>query len=74
MQDAKTLVFAEVRFRRNADFAGAAQSITGRKKARIVSAPRLYLARLAGLPPCRFDAPLLTANAPTQGIKDAFSE
>lgn len=55
-----TLVFAEVRFRRDERFGGAAESITAAKRARLVAAARLYL---AGRPQadCRFDVLLLDA-------------
>ncbi len=50
-----TLVFVEVRARRDAARGGAAASVTGAKRARIVFAARHYLQRLRTLPPCRFD-------------------
>jgi putative endonuclease len=55
-----TLVFAEVRFRRDERFGGAAESITAAKRARLVAAAQLYL---AGRPQadCRFDVLLLDA-------------
>lgn len=54
-----TLVFVEVRQRASATHGGAAGSITGVKKRRIVFAARHYLARLRTLPPCRFDVVLV---------------
>jgi len=50
-----TLVFVEVRARRDASRGGAAASIGGLKQQRIVRAAQHYLMRLAVLPPCRFD-------------------
>lgn len=50
-----TLVFVEVRVRRDSRFGGAAASIGAAKRARIVYAAEAYLRRLAALPPCRFD-------------------
>ena len=74
-EEAGTLVFAEVRLRRDARFGGAAESITAAKRARIVAAARLYL---AGRPevPCRFDVLLLDGLAPVrvQWIRNAFTE
>ena len=56
MQDsAGTLIFVEVRARRSAAQGGAAASITGIKRARIVRTAQHYLARLAVVPACRFD-------------------
>ena len=60
-QDGDTLVFVEVRLRTRSDFGGAAASITAKKRARMTAAAGLYLARLRGTPPCRFDAVLLDA-------------
>ncbi len=54
-QDGATLVFVEVRARRDARFGGAAASVDGRKQRRIVAAARHFLARLGAEPPCRFD-------------------
>ena len=56
-----TLVFAEVRMRGPGHFGGAAESITPRKRARLVAAANGYLALLGREPPCRFDAILLRA-------------
>jgi putative endonuclease len=74
-EEAGTLVFAEVRLRRDARFGGAAESITAAKRARIVAAARLYLAGHAAVP-CRFDVLLLDALSPArvQWIRNAFSE
>jgi putative endonuclease len=75
LADGPTLVFAEVRLRRNRDFGGAAASITAAKRQRILRAARHYL---SGRPerPCRFDAILLDALDPDhiEWIKDAFGE
>lgn len=59
MQDGATLVFIEVRLRRNADFGGAAASIDSRKQQRLIRTAQHYLAGLSYLPPCRFDAVLM---------------
>ncbi len=58
-RDGSTLVFVEVRLRRNASFGGAAASITHAKSQRLIAAANGYLARLGHEPPCRFDAVLL---------------
>lgn len=74
-QDGDTLVFVEVRLRRDASFGGAAESVGAAKRARLVAAARHYL---AGRPevPCRFDVLLLDALAPARvrWIRDAFGE
>ena len=50
-----TLVFVEVRARRDARFGGAAASIGAAKRQRLVFAASHFLRRLASAPPCRFD-------------------
>ena len=50
-----TLVFVEVRARRDARHGGAAASIGASKQRRLVFAARHYLLRLPQMPPCRFD-------------------
>lgn len=71
MQDGTTLVFIEVRLRRNADFGGAAASIDARKQQRIIRTAQQYLADLVHIPPCRFDA-VLWDNSGVQWVKNAF--
>jgi putative endonuclease len=65
-----TLVFVEVRHRAGASHGGAASSITGVKRRRIVFAARHYLSRLRTLPPCRFDVVLVEARI--EWIRAAF--
>lgn len=50
-----TLVFVEVRARKDARFGGAAASIGATKRRSIVLAATHFLRRLASPPPCRFD-------------------
>ncbi|OGS99550.1 MAG: YraN family protein [Gallionellales bacterium RIFCSPLOWO2_12_FULL_59_22] len=71
MQDGATLVFVEVRLRRNTGFGGAAASIDARKQQRIIRTAQQYLAGLAHIPPCRFDAVLID-NDGMQWLKNAF--
>ncbi len=73
MQDGKTLVFVEVRLRRNADFGGAAMSINQSKQQKLKRAAELYL-QTHGDSACRFDAVLMSkidSNA-LEWIQDAF--
>lgn len=60
VKDGDTVVFVEVRLRRNDKFGGAAASIGASKRARLKYAARHYLAHLGREPNCRFDAILLT--------------
>ena len=63
-RDGPSLVFVEVRLRRNTAFGGAATSITAKKRRRLGFAAKHYLGRLGREPPCRFDAILLDGLAP----------
>ena len=83
MQERETLVFVEVRLRRTPkgkngnggnDFGGAAASITPTKQARIIAAAQHYLAGMKQLPPCRFDAILMSAanESSIEWMKGAF--
>ena len=74
MQDGATLVFIEVRLRKNADFGGAAASIDTRKQQRIIRTSQQYLSGLAHTPACRFDAVLLgdVQGTNAQWLKNAF--
>ncbi len=74
MQDGASLVFIEVRLRRNANFGGAAASIDVPKQQRIIHTAHQYLAGLALTPPCRFDALLMddVQGANLQWLKNAF--
>jgi len=74
MQDGTSLVFIEVRLRRNADFGGPSESIDIRKQQRLIRTAQQYLAGLAHTPPCRFDAVLLNdVNSQNiQWVKNAF--
>jgi putative endonuclease len=75
-RDGGTLVFVEVRLRRGGDFGGAAASITGTKRARLIKAANLYLSGLPRTPPCRFDAILLDALDPAhiEWLRDIFGD
>src|SRR3546814_4619603 len=57
MLDGDTLVFVEVRFRRNARFGGGVASVDARKRRKLVTAARAFLHMHRGLADatCRFD-------------------
>jgi putative endonuclease len=73
-REGKTLVFVEVRLRRNGDFGGAGASITTSKRRRLILAARHYLARQPDAD-CRFDCVLMDAlnESAIEWIKNAFS-
>lgn len=74
MQDGATLVFVEVRLRRNAGFGGAAASIDSHKQQRLIRTAQHYLAGIPNQPPCRFDAVLMdeAQGGNVQWLKNAF--
>jgi putative endonuclease len=69
------VVFAEVRLRRDTRFGGPSESITAAKRARLLAAARVYLAKRPAAP-CRFDVLLLDRLDGTriEWIRDAFGE
>jgi putative endonuclease len=72
-EEGRTLVFAEVRYRRDPRFGGAAESVTAAKRARLLAAARLYLMRRPDAE-CRFDVLLLDSleGGRIQWIRNAF--
>jgi putative endonuclease len=72
-RDGQTLVFVEVRLRRNGSCGGAAASITVAKQRRIILATRHYLATQRNSEcPCRFDCVLLDGKT-IDWLRDAFA-
>lgn len=73
MRDQDTLVFVEVRLRKNKQFGGAEASITSSKQHKIVTTAAYYLQQHSDAP-CRFDAILMDdINMDSiTWIKDAF--
>jgi len=77
MLDGETLVFAEVRYRRNDRYGSGAESVTPRKQQRIIRAARLFLQYHdpQQAHPCRFDVISIgRRNGQTdfRWIRDAF--
>ena len=66
-----TLVFVEVRQRRQGTQGGAAASVGAVKQRRIIFAARHYLLRWQAPPPCRFDVVALDAQG-LQWLPAAF--
>lgn len=70
-----TLVFIEVRYRKNAAFGDAAESISPLKQNRIFAAAREWLQKMAlneSETSCRFDV-FIATNHEKQWIKNALS-
>jgi putative endonuclease len=73
MLDEDTLVFIEVRYRKNGDFGGALASINQSKQRKIIKTASHYLTQLTSEPYCRFDAIALNDSDNTPlWVKDAF--
>ena len=76
MKEQKTLVFIEVRYRKQSGFGSPAETITKHKQRRIISAAQHYLltANEKVMPPCRFDVIAMTGEGRghIEWIKNAF--
>ncbi|KXU38619.1 hypothetical protein AXE65_00190 [Ventosimonas gracilis] len=74
MQDKDSLVFVEVRYRRNSHFGGAVQSVDASKQRKLARSAQQFLQQQAALnnKPCRFDVITLGEAAKPQWIKNAF--
>ena len=73
MRDGETLVFIEVRYRKNKDFGGAAASVTPQKQQRIIKASLAYQQQHAPQSSMRFDVVAIEGdNSNLNWIKSAF--
>ncbi len=74
-REGATVVFVEVRSRAGETYGGAAASITAAKRGKLLKTARHYLAGVSPLPPCRFDAVLITGNPPhIEWLRNAIEE
>ncbi len=74
-REGATVVFVEVRRRASEAYGGAAASITADKRKKLLKTARHYLAGITPLPPCRFDAVLVTGEPPRiEWIRNAIEE
>lgn len=71
-REGASLVFVEVRLRSSARFGGAAASVDWRKRRRLESAARHFLARLGREPACRFDVVTCEEGGVTEWLRGAF--
>ncbi len=73
MNDKNTLVFIEVRYRKNANFGSALESITESKQHKIITTARHYLSskKISDNTPMRFDVVGITSGQ-VQWVKNAF--
>lgn len=76
-EDSNTLIFIEVRYRKNRDFGGAAASVTPKKQQRIIKAALAYQQQNAPQSSMRFDVVAVEGdnsknNIEIDWIKSAF--
>lgn len=71
MRDGATVVFVEVRYRRNAAFGGSALSVNAAKQRKLVLAAQCFLAAHPELArqPCRFDVVAVEGDVQTPRIE-----
>ena len=73
MNDGETIVFIEVRYRKNADFGGAAASVTTKKQQRIIKAALAYQQKHKPQSSMRFDVVAIEGdNREINWIRSAF--
>lgn len=74
MQDGKTRVIVEVRYRKNAKFGNALESVTKAKQNKLIAATQVYLESLKTeeLLPIRFDVVGILGNGQLEWVKNAF--
>jgi putative endonuclease len=77
MHDRDSLIFVEVRYRRQLRYGSGAESVDARKQAKLVACARHYLLRhpRAAQRPCRFDVVAINGGgtkADIEWIADAF--
>ncbi len=72
-KDSDTLIFIEVRYRKNQDFGGAAASVTPKKQQRIIKAALAYQQKKAPQSSMRFDVIAVEGdNMDIDWVKSAF--
>jgi len=75
-RDERNLIFVEVRYRKSSLFGSAAETITYRKRARLIKAASHYIQKYHISMACRFDVVTITPAADKKlsitWIKDAF--
>jgi len=73
MKDAHSLVFVEVRYRRNQHFGGAAASITRNKQRKIIRTALFYQQKYAPKSCMRFDVIAIEGDNKLQWFPSAFN-
>ncbi len=74
-KDGETLVFVEVKHRRDVSFGMPFEAVTKSKQRKIIKAAQAFLQKISPTPDCRFDVISMVGAAGTleiEHIKDAF--
>lgn len=74
-RDGETLVFVEVKYRKNMDFGAPYEAVTTSKQKKIIRAAQVYLQGYRIEPVCRFDVISVlgdVANPRIEHLRDAF--
>ncbi len=73
MREGETLVIVEVRFRKNAKYGSALESVTASKQAKLIATTEFYLNTLTGnTPAIRFDVIGILGEGELEWIQNAF--
>ena len=74
LQDTDSLVFVEVRYRRQPGFGSAAESVDWRKQSKLIKCARHFLQAHTVRQPCRFDVISVNGSADNiEWIRNAFT-
>ncbi len=77
MQDGKSLVFVEVRYRSSSQFGGALSSVDHKKQSKLIKCAQYYLLTSSSKLACRFDVVAIspsTSQHEIQWVTNAFDE
>ncbi len=73
MREGETLVIVEVRFRKNAKYGSALESVTASKQAKLIATTEFYLNTLTSdMPAIRFDVIGISGEGELQWVQNAF--
>jgi putative endonuclease len=73
MREGETLVIVEVRFRKNATYGSALESVTASKQAKLIATTEFYLNTFTGdMPAIRFDVIGIVGEGELQWVQNAF--
>jgi len=74
MKDNVTLVFVEVRYRKNNAFGGALESITAEKQSRVIATAEQYLQQESKAKNCRIDVVAMSQKPQNKALVSSSDE